>query len=577
MSVRYDSIKSMRVAKIGTIMPWSGDGGTGNLESNIPKGWITCKGQQDLFAKDYPLLAAELGDTYGGDMTVGSPTFPYQNTTNVFGLPNLSSHAMIDIESYHLGVTKYQMGQPDCAQKLKDESGNDLIKDLGQTTQIVSTHSATAALEFTLNLPGSLYVKFAGIQLSPPDFSQSVYTLNRKLGLNHLPRHRHSDAIPSANLRGSGAQPFYAPTQQIRMYGDAQPDICQGVTRNPTTCGLRTGLNMPSWANGRHEITYYGSSDMEDTLPQMNEFKEYISDSDAKNYWSSVPAGDSQWKKTHLGTARTTTNNDDRGSGHKNPTYTQTLYENGVTAEIQNTIPLDTHKQPCYTGLFPRPNDKGGKPNFYGYTAEPNTPVTKGGVTDHPEALTNGSGAPFFVNNVPLTSGSNEITLPAGTDIRQQYGTSPNQWYQWDKIVPLMYVTVSSADDKYKYIPEGARVQTIERLTNGQYKVTLNKSILASVTTEIKFRHGSWGTSLNAIADLKNPLKAAFKYHNHDSFEIQQTTGSMPTQPGTFLTSYTASNANGNALQPETIPNALNIAVDTAQPALTTTFIIKAF
>ena len=60
MTAFYDSIKSMRAAKIGTIMPWGGDGGTGFLASNIPKGWIVCTGQT-LAASDYPLLASVLG------------------------------------------------------------------------------------------------------------------------------------------------------------------------------------------------------------------------------------------------------------------------------------------------------------------------------------------------------------------------------------------------------------------------------------------------------------------------------------------------------------------------------------
>ena len=62
MAAYYDSIKSMKTAKIGTILPWGGDGGTGFLESNIPKGWITCTGQT-VSASDYPLLASVLGDT----------------------------------------------------------------------------------------------------------------------------------------------------------------------------------------------------------------------------------------------------------------------------------------------------------------------------------------------------------------------------------------------------------------------------------------------------------------------------------------------------------------------------------
>ena len=41
--------------------------------------------------------------------------------------------------------------------------------------------------------------------------------------------------------------------------------------------------------------------------------------------------------------------------------------------------------------------------------------------------------------------------------------------------------------------------------------------------------------------------------------------------------SYTADNANGSSLQAESLENALNIAVDTTQPSLTMTFIIKAY
>ena len=62
MAAYYDSIKSMKTAKIGTILPWGGDGGNGFLASNIPKGWIVCDGSTKD-AKDYPLLASILGDT----------------------------------------------------------------------------------------------------------------------------------------------------------------------------------------------------------------------------------------------------------------------------------------------------------------------------------------------------------------------------------------------------------------------------------------------------------------------------------------------------------------------------------
>ena len=565
----------MRTAKIGTIMPWSGDGGNGNLPSNIPKGWIVCKGQQDLLAKEYPLLAAELGDTYGGNMTVAGIKFPYQDSTASFGLPNLSSYCPMDLEPFHLANSKYQAGQPDAANILKSNSGEDLVKDLGQTTPIGTTYQAYADIEFTLNLSGSLYVKFGGIQLSAPDFAQSVYTLNRKLGINHTPRHRHSDQISTVSVRQEGAQPFYHPTNSIQMYGDAVPFICENLTESPIECSIRAGLNMPSWRNGKVSMTYSGTSDFEDTMPDCTMFREYVSDTDAKNYWSHIPAGASQWKSSHLGTARTALGNTDRGSGHKNPEYRQNYFEKGVTAEIQLTTPKDTHKMPCYTGMFPRPIEDSGRPNFYGYTdlsTQNATAPVKGGITDHPEEM-----GFFQVNNVTLDNTSNEITLPVGTDIRRLYGTNPDTWYQWDKITPLMYVTMASNDEKW-LLNEGTQVLSLERNADGSYLVRLDKNPLESATGKsIRFRHGTYGTSLSARNKLKNPLNNDFKGHNHDSFEIMQKTGSIPTQVGTFLSNYTASNANGSSLQADTINNALNIAVDTAQPSLTVTFIIKAY
>ena len=57
MAQYYDQVKSMRSAKVGTIMPWGGDGSTGFLVSNVPKGWVVCKGQT-VSASDYPLLAS---------------------------------------------------------------------------------------------------------------------------------------------------------------------------------------------------------------------------------------------------------------------------------------------------------------------------------------------------------------------------------------------------------------------------------------------------------------------------------------------------------------------------------------
>ena len=36
----------MKTARIGTILPWGGDGSEGFTASNIPKGWAVCDGQE---------------------------------------------------------------------------------------------------------------------------------------------------------------------------------------------------------------------------------------------------------------------------------------------------------------------------------------------------------------------------------------------------------------------------------------------------------------------------------------------------------------------------------------------------
>ena len=138
-------------------------------------------------------------------------------------------------------------------------------------------------------------------------------------------------------------------------------------------------------------------------------------------------------------------------------------------------------------------------------------------------------------------------------------------------------------------MPEGTFVQTIEWIPDanntaagGNYEVTLNQNMgtgdvevpagWGSVVTTLKFRDGTYPTTLNTGSTAKNPLEQSFSSHNHGGFEIGQTLGTMVGPP-----SHTAVNADGSSLAAQSIENALNIAVDTTQPSLTMTFIIKAF
>jgi len=557
MTAYYDSIKSMRVAKIGTIMPWGGDGGTGFLSSNIPKGWTVCTGQT-LNAADYPLLASVLGDTYGGDMTdqLGNhPEFPYYGTDATFRLPQISNSVLMDLERYHLDIAEYQYGQPDAADTVFDDNGTtigSLVSEYGETVAIRTTHEATADIDFSLNLTGNLYFKFTDITLSSPDFLETIHTLNRKLGINHTPPHGHSDSLGSVNPTGAGPMPFRTDTG-IVMTGNASSSNQCSRSKGPNTCAL-AATEPTTWQSGAELITFYGDGNKENTLPRCDTFMEFIQDSTGKNYWGFVPAGEDNFR-----------DGASRGSGHATDTYTQTLFGRGETDQIIDSVPVDTHKTPCHVGYFPKPMTERSRPNFLGY--DTGAPIRSDGLVDNPET------SPVFSVAGCSLSATNKVILPSGTDIRTPYGTFPNNWFQYDAITPLMYVTPVNTDEKYDVLREGAYVESmILNDATGQYEVTLNTPALVSGSYDLQFRHGAFPVSLNLAASNKDPLVQAFRSHNHGSFEIQQGLGSMSGPP-----SHTASDADGSSLQAESLENALNISCDVAQPSVTITFIIKAF
>ena len=585
MAAYYDSIKSMKTAKIGTILPWGGDGGNGFLASNIPKGWIVCDGSTKD-ASDYPLLASIIGDTYGGDMTKsggGNYTFPYvdpsdgSNNAN-FRLPNLSSNLPLDLEPADLDNISNQMGQGNVKNVVIDNNGTklgDLVVGLGETYDIKTSWSANADIDFTLNLSGNLYFKYTNFVLTAPDFLESIYTLNRKLSVNHTPSHSHTDQIQSVQANQKGPMVFKT-DGGVEMTGSISfSNNCSG-SEGPFNCSFNDA-EPHSWQNGSVGLSMYGDATYERTLPSTSSFMEFVTDTTnaGKNYWSQVPAGATNWRGTN------------RGAGPKTVSYKQTIPPHGKTTSIIDIDPEATHAQPAQTGMFPRPMEYLNRANFYGYTPlGGTTPSRSDGMKDSPEERSNSS---IVVANCVLTEGSNKVTLPDGTDISQQYGNAPDTWKQWDLIRPLMYVTCSDNNDKYKWMPEGTYIQSIEwkpdvnnAASGGNYEITLNQNMgtgdvevaagWGTATLGLKFRDGTWPTSLNTQSTAKDPLEQSFSSHNHGSFEIGQTLGTMVGPP-----SHTAVNADGSALAAQSIENALNIAVDTTQPSLTMTFIIKAY
>ena len=579
MAQYYDQIKSMRAAKIGTILPWGGDGTHGHLSpSNIPTGWEVCKGQT-LDAHDYPVLASIIGDTYSAtesmtDSGGNEYAFPYIDTPASFMLPNLSNKCMVDIESSYLDQTAYKMGQTSPKTQVLDSNGTELGDLLASGTgggtnnyfsNAKTTWQASADIDFTLNLTGNLYFKFSGMLLQAPDFVETLYTLRRKLGINHTPSHGHTDVIPSTNVNPSGPMIFRT-DGGINQRDSASLTICSASV-TPVACEFKDA-NPTQWANGSTDITFYGNANYENTLPQMTGPMEFVQDSTGNNYWAHVPATD--WRSSG-------SNDTNRKAGPKAEFQRQTVSGGqGATQSITNTTPMKSHKTPVHTGMHPRPTISRNRANFYGYSRQGQTPPTQGGITDHPEAMT-----AFEVSGLTLTENSNEITLPSTTDISRTYTVGSASWKQYDAITPFMHVTDRTSDNndsKYVYLQEGTIVQSVKKETNGDYTVRLNQQMKGdkaagwgSVTgRKIRFRYATYPTALNQ-AEL-DPISSDFSSHNHGSFEIVQGIGSMAGPP-----SHTASNADASSLSAQSLENALNIDCDTTQPSLTLTFIIKAF
>ena len=220
MAQYYNSIKTMKTARIGTIMPWGGNGFEGFSADNVPRGWRVCDGSE-VDATDYPVLASELGTTYGGTIT---GEFPNYNATDKFVLPDISNRAMMDLEPEYLADSTYQMGQGDVLNTIFDAEGNklsDLITGFGTTAVIKTVYSANADIDFVLPVGTNLSGKFTNMSITDPDFTASITTLNRKLGINHTPGHSHPGTFPSAQANFYGPQIFSS--TNIEVSGNTQP------------------------------------------------------------------------------------------------------------------------------------------------------------------------------------------------------------------------------------------------------------------------------------------------------------------------------------------------------------------
>jgi len=534
MAVRYGIVKFMKNAKIGTIMPWSGDGNTGFALSNIPQGWIVCDGRLQDAAR-YPLLASIIGDTYGAD-TAFTGEFP--EFEGKFRVPNMTLQMPIDLEPDYLNQPEYQYGQTDAYDVLVTNTytGNALVGGFGSISlnaPIPITINANCDIDFTVDPSLVMSGKFTNITIAPPDFSTTVYTINRKLGINHTPGHSHPGTYSRAQAQFAGPHPFEP--SGITTGGGVSGNCVSDY--GYSECQLTNAATAPSWQQGRNLITYYGDEQHEFTLPTTDRFYNF----EGSTYWSQVPAASWPPAQSHP-------------SGLVKANDLQYQFNGSAyTATYDVPVPNKNHQQPAWSGLFPKPLEVANRRNYFGPTTnyDPDT------------------APPYTVTNVSISPTTSSIDLPAGTDLN----SAPSGEFALDNIVPFMWVYLDGV------VAPGTQIVAISRegSNSANYVYTLdlsqptvNSTALTGQT--LSFKHGTYPTTTNNITSQLDPNSSSFLGHNHGSFEMIQSRGSLAAP-----TVFAVNNISLGTVAPENIDDALNIIAEVSMPALVTTFLIKAF
>ena len=160
----YGSIKTMKGAAIGTIMPWVGD------LTAVPAGWLICNGQT-VNAAAYPLLTQNIGNTYGGSGFGG--TFP--NYTGEIALPAISQRALQDIESSYFGGSGDNTSTNEALAALVSPGTNTSL--IGQDTDngVGTNYNAYTDINFSYTPENDFTGKLTGAKINETFGSKTVY------------------------------------------------------------------------------------------------------------------------------------------------------------------------------------------------------------------------------------------------------------------------------------------------------------------------------------------------------------------------------------------------------------------
>lgn len=184
MSVFYNRSRSNKGLPVGSIIPWSGGIG------DIPRGWLPCNGSESYRVSDYPLLYQIIGNTYGG---VPNTNFRVPRLNTGTGSP-------MDIFKGHfqylnnLGESSFNLAHKPEKISISDD---DFWKNIGGSESGNKPGTIQTNWISTIDLVGeqvnvtNLVANYNPFAFIPGEVIQTVFTANRKLGDEHIPRHGH--------------------------------------------------------------------------------------------------------------------------------------------------------------------------------------------------------------------------------------------------------------------------------------------------------------------------------------------------------------------------------------------------
>lgn len=192
----YGTVKTMKGASIGTIMPWVGD------LTAIPAGWLICNGQI-INASSYPLLAQTVGNTYGGSGFSG--TFP--NYTGEIALPAISQRSLQDIDVSYFGASGDNTSTNTALAALVAPGSTQTLIGENSDNGVGTSYSAYTDINFSYTAENDFTGKLTGSTLNETFGSKTVYTSSRKLGRRHITIHSHPTTFTTIYGGSDGTRP----------------------------------------------------------------------------------------------------------------------------------------------------------------------------------------------------------------------------------------------------------------------------------------------------------------------------------------------------------------------------------